>query len=199
MKLHYLFALTIFFTSFQIQAGDPAIGKGLSNTCAACHGVDGNSVNPVWPKLAGQHTAYTAKQLKDFKEGKRANAQMAPMAANLSDEDMQHLGAYYASQKSTIGSADPELVELGEKVYRYGDQAAGVPACMACHGPAGEGNPAALYPALSGQHAAYTAIQLKMFKSAERNNDANSVMRSIATPMTEAQIEAVSSYIEGLH
>ena len=196
MKLHHLFAITLFFNLTQAYAGDPAKGKALSQTCAVCHGVDGNSMNPIWPNLAGQHAAYIVRQLQDFKEGERNNAQMSPMAANLSEEDMQHLAADYASQKAEKGTGKPESLELGEKIYRYVDAEAGIAGCMACHGPAGEGNPAALYPALSSQHAAYTAAQLKMFKAGERGN---AVMQAIAKPMTDAQIEAVSNYIQGLH
>jgi cytochrome c553 len=180
-------------------AGDPAKGKTLSQTCAACHSVDGNSINPIWPKLAGQHTQYLVKQIQDFKDGKRVNAQMAPMVASLSEQDIADLSAYFSSQKIKHGSAKPELIEAGQKLYRAGDTQAGIPACMACHGPAGAGNPAALYPAIAGQHAAYTATQLKAFKSEERSNDANKVMRTISASMTNAQIEAVSEYIQGLH
>jgi cytochrome c553 len=179
--------------------GDPANGKSLSATCAACHSVDGNSVNPIWPKLAGQHASYIVKQLNDFKTGNRINAQMTAMVASLSEQDMQDLAAYFASQKTTSGSAKPELIETGELIYRAGDYLTGVPACMACHGPNGAGNPAALYPALSGQHAAYTAAQLKMFKAEERSNDPNNMMRTITGPMTNLQIEAVAEYIQGLH
>lgn len=181
MKICYLTIISLLMlASGYSYAGDPENGKTLSQTCAICHGNDGNSSNPVWPKLAGQHAEYIVKQLKDFKDGKRVNAQMAPMVASLSDQDMKDLGAYYSSQKSKDGSANPELIELGQKIYRAGDSETGLPACMACHGPSGSGNPGALYPMLSGQHAEYTAIQLKAFKAEERSNDANKVMRSIA-------------------
>ncbi len=189
----------LMFVSANSYAGDPEKGKTLSQTCAACHSVDGNSVSPIWPKLAGQHAEYIVKQLKDFKDGKRVNAQMAPMVAPLSDEDMADIAAYFAGQNIKPGSAKPELVESGQQIYRAGDAEAGIPACMACHGPAGAGNPGAKYPALGGQHAEYTAVQLKAFKSEERNNDENNVMRSISAPMTNTQIEAVSEYIQGLH
>ena len=155
-------------------------------------------MNPIWPKIAGQHESYIVKQLMDFKAEKPVNAQMAGMVANLSEQDMQDLAAYYASQDIKPGTANPDLIETGQTLYRAGDSSKGIPACMACHGPAGKGNPGALYPSLSGQHAEYTAMQLKYFKSEERNNDANAVMRSIAGPMTNAQIEAVSEYIQGL-
>lgn len=202
MKNYYLTVICLLMlTSANTYAagGDPAKGKALSQTCAACHSVDGNSVNPIWPKLAGQHASYIAKQLNDFKKGNRVNAQMTAMVTSLSEQDMQDLGAYFASQKTTLGSAKPELIEAGELIYRAGDKTTGVAACMACHGPNGSGNPAALYPALSSQHAEYIAIQLKMFKTGERSNDQNKIMRTIAGPMTNDQIEAVSQYIQGLH
>ncbi len=200
MKIYYLTIISLFMlASSYSYAGDPVKGKTLSQTCAACHNIDGNSLNPVWPKLAGQHAEYIVKQLQDFKDGKRVNAQMAPMVASLSDQDMADLAAYFSSQKAKPGSAKPDLIASGQQIYRAGDAEAGIPACMACHGPAGAGNPGALYPSLSGQHAEYTIIQLKAFKSEERSNDASNVMRSIAGPMTNAQIEAVSEYIQGLH
>jgi cytochrome c553 len=200
MKIQYLTIFSLLLFAFNNSfAADPANGKTLSQTCAACHSIDGNSVNPIWPKLAGQHAEYIVKQLQDFKDGKRVNGQMAPMVASLSDQDMADLAAYFASQKTKRGSAKPELIELGQKIYRAGDAESGVPACMACHGPSGAGNPGALYPALAGQHAEYTAIQLKAFKAEERSNDTAKVMRTIAAPMTSAQIEAVSEYIQGLH
>jgi cytochrome c553 len=201
MKKYYLtfIGLLMLASNYSYAGGDPVKGKTLSQTCAACHSIDGNSVNPIWPKLAGQHAEYLIKQLQDFKEGKRVNAQMAPMVASLSEQDITDISAYFASNKIKPGSAKPELIESGQRIYRAGDTQAGVPACMACHGPAGAGNPGALYPSVAGQHAAYTALQLKTFKSEERNNDANSVMRTIAGSMTNAQIEAVSEYIQGLH
>jgi cytochrome c553 len=200
MKIYHLTIISLFMLiSSYSYAGDPTKGKALSQTCAACHSIDGNSVNPIWPKLAGQHAAYIVKQLQDFKEGKRINAQMTAMVAPLSDQDMADLAAYFASQKIKTGSAKPELIESGQRIYRSGESQTGIPACMACHGPAGAGNPGALYPSIAGQHAVYTAIQLKAFKSEERNNDEDNVMRSITGPLTNAQIEAVSEYIQGLH
>jgi cytochrome c553 len=202
MKKYYITAISLILlisANSYAAGGDAIKGKTLSQTCAACHNIDGNSVNPIWPKIAGQHTSYIVKQLKNFKDGKRVNAQMTGMVAALSDQDMEDIAAYFASQKPKYGSADPESIELGQKIYRAGDSESGVPACMACHGPAGNGNPGALYPTLAGQHATYTATQLKMFKTEERNNDENKVMRTIAGPMTDEQIDAVSQYIQGLH
>lgn len=140
MKIHHLavFSLFMLVSAYGYAAGgDPVKGKALSQTCAACHSIDGNSVNPVWPKLAGQHASYLVKQLDDFKAGRRVNAQMTAMVAALSEQDMKDLGAYFASQKTTLGSAKPELIESGQLIYRAGDSLTGVPACMACHGPAG--------------------------------------------------------------
>lgn len=198
-KLATICLLALVFTNSFAEGGDPTKGKTLSATCAACHNADGNSINPIWPKLAGQHSGYIIKQLKDFKEGRRVNAQMSPMAATVKNEDMPDLAAFFSSQKTKLGSAKPELINLGQNIYRSGDSQNGIPACMACHGPNGKGNSGALYPSLSGQHAEYTANQLKSFKAEERNNDINGVMRTIAGPMTNAQIEAVSEYIQGLH
>jgi cytochrome c553 len=180
-------------------AGDPAAGEQKSQVCAACHGPGGQSVNPIWPHLAGQHAEYTTKQLQDFKAGKRKNEQMSPMAAPLSDQDIADLAAYFASRKAPSGTATPELVELGERLYRAGNPDTGLPACMACHGPNGAGNPAAQYPRVAGQHAAYAAAQLRAFKSEDRANDQNSVMRAIAARMTNKEIEAVADYMQGLH
>ena len=191
--------MAVVISNITFGEGAAEAGKTKAATCAACHGPDGNSTTPEWPKLAGQHGAYLAKQLKDFKSGVRKNPVMSPMASPLGDQDIEDLSAFYSAQKSTPGSADPKYVKAGEQLYRGGNAETGVPACMACHGPAGSGNPAAGYPALRGQHAAYTATQLRALKSGERSNDANSVMRTIAAKMTEPEIEAVASYIEGLH
>ena len=135
---------------------------------------------------------------KNFKDGDRVNAQMTSMVASLNEQDMNDLAIYFENQKNNQGFAKPDLVNLGQKIYRAGDSETGIAACMACHGPAGSGNPAAMYPSLRGQHAEYTIMQLKMFKTQERNNDSNAVMRSIANRMTDTQIKAVSEYIQGL-
>ena len=180
------------------DSGDPVKGQTLSGTCAACHGADGNSPAGDWPKLAGQHAGYIVKQLQDYKSGARENAIMSGMAAGLSEQDMRDLAAYFSSQQTKYGTADPEYVAQGEEIYRAGIKESGVPACMACHGPAGKGNPAANYPALAGQHAKYTETQMQNWKTESRANDNNAVMRTIAGPMTNEQIKAVSSYLQGL-
>jgi len=178
--------------------GDPAAGKAKSATCAACHGMDGNSNNPEWPSLAGQHEGYLYKQLKNFKSEKRVNASMAPMVAPLSEQDMADLAAYFASQTRKPGEADKTQVELGEKIYKGGNNASGVAACAACHGPTGSGNPAANFPSLASLDPGYLETQLKAFSKGERHNDAGQMMRNVASKMTEAEMKAVSEYISGL-
>lgn len=180
------------------EGGNAEAGKTKSATCAACHGADGNSVNPEWPKLAGQHPSYLLKQLMNFKNDERVNPSMSPMAKPLSDQDMADLAAYYSSQVMKAGEADQSKVTLGEQIYKGGNNATGVAACAACHGPTGAGNPAANFPAINGQHAAYTKNQLNAFRKGERANDAGKMMRNIAAGMTDAEIEAVAEYIAGL-
>lgn len=182
-----------------LAAGDKAAGKTKSATCAACHGQDGNSINAEWPSLAGQNADYIMKQLHDFKSGARVNATMSPMAAPLSDQDIEDLAAYFSSQVMKQGSADETKVALGEAIFRGGNSASGVPACAACHSPNGMGNPAAKFPRLAGQHAKYTVIQLNNFRKGDRANDAGNMMRNIAVKMTDAEIAAVAEYIAGLH
>ena len=179
-------------------AGDAAAGKTKSVACAACHNPDGNSVNPQYPKLAGQSADYLIKQLTEFKSGARVNAIMVGMVAPLSPQDMEDLAAFFASQQITRGAADPALAPAGEAIFRGGNLNSGVSACMACHGATGAGNPAAKFPALAGQHADYVALQLKAFRAMERANDPGQMMRQIAAKMTDQEIKEVSSYIQGL-
>ena len=184
---------------------DAAAGKTIATqVCAACHGADGNSAIPANPKLAGQHPEYLYKQLvnfkpKDGKPAERVNGVMAGMVAGLSDQDMRNLAAYYAGQKPSGGEAkgSRESIELGQKLWRGGDQSKGLPACAGCHGPAGAGLPAQ-YPRIAGQHADYTEAQLKSFRVGERANDPAKMMRMIAVKMTDAEIKAVADYAAGL-
>ncbi len=181
-------------------AGDVEAGKAKSAVCAACHGADGNSgANPLWPKLAGQSPKYIIKQLHDFKAQKRNDGTMSPMAAPLTDKEIEDLAAYFASQTRTIGEAAPDKVALGEQIYRAGIPEAGVPACSGCHGPAGKGMDAAAFPAINGQTAAYVAKQLKDFRDGRRTNDPNGMMRGVANRMKDNEIEAVAQYVQGLH
>jgi len=182
-----------------LTAGDIEAGKAKSVTCAGCHGVDGNSANPEWPSIAGQSTAYLIKQLKDFKAGNRENAMMVPMAAALNDQDMEDVAAFYASQKPKGGAANPDMLELGQRIYRGGIKERKIAACMACHSPDGSGNPAAKFPTVAGQHAAYSSNQLKAFRSGARANDPEQMMRNTAHLMTDEEITAVASYIQGLY
>ena len=181
------------------QAADLAAGQAKAGVCAGCHGPDGNSPTRMFPKLAGQVPDYIAKQLGDFKAGRRQNAIMSGMAAPLSKTDMQNLAAYFANQKTQPGAAEgnKDMIAMGEKLYRGGDAEAGVPACMACHGPSGVGLPPR-YPRLSGQYAAYTQAQLQAFKNGTRTND-DGTMTRIAARLSDAQIKAVSQYVAGLH
>jgi cytochrome c553 len=183
-------------------AGDAAAGQSKSAICAACHGVDGNSSVPTWPKIAGQHEQYLARQIRLIKSGARMVPEMAGITPGLSEQDIDDLAAYFASQVNNGGVADESLIELGERIYRAGNAETGVPACMACHGPAGEGNPLAGYPALAGQHATYTAKMLTQYRAGENwgEKDAPSqVMNGSARALTDEEIRAVASYIEGLH
>ncbi len=181
-----------------LAAGDATAGKAKSATCAACHNPDGNSVNPQYPKLAGQSADYLLKQLQEFKSGARVNPIMVGMVAPLSPQDMEDLAAFYASQQIARAAADPALAPQGEAIFRGGNLNSGVSACAACHGTTGAGNPAAKFPSLAAQHADYLQAQLKAFRAMERSNDAGQMMRSIAAKMTDPEIKAVSSYVQGL-
>ncbi len=166
MKLSYAIALAALIAASPVWSagGDAAAGQTKAAVCAACHGVDGNSVDPQYPKIAGQHEDYTAQQLALFKNGKRDNAIMLGFSVTLSDQDMADLGAYFATQKATSDIADEAFVAVAQVLYRSGDAKRGIPACMACHGPTGTGNPASLYPSVASQHAKYSADVLRRFR-----------------------------------
>ena len=180
-------------------AGNTAAGEKKAGACIGCHGPNGNSLNPVWPKLAGQGAAYLVKQMADFKSGARKDPIMAGQAAGLSAKDMADLGAYFATQKISAASADKSKLTFGQNIYRGGNKAKGVAACIACHGPTGAGNPAAKFPALGSQQSAYIVKTMKDFRTGARSNDDNKMMRDIAGRMSDKEIEAVASYIAGLH
>ena len=180
--------------------GDAAAGQAKTAICAACHGADGNSTNPLWPKLAGQNAKYTAKQVREIKAGVvRKSPLMAPMVAALSDQDIEDIAAFYATQPRSGGFASEERAALGEKIYRGGNIATGVPACMSCHGPRGSGNPLGGIPAVSGQHAQYAAKQLEDFRAEFRSNDPNGMMRDGVRFLTPNEMTAVAEYMSGLH
>ena len=183
-----------------LAAGNAEAGKALSVACGACHGADGNSLAPTFPKLAGQHESYLLKQLTDIKSGARSVPTMAGQLDAMSEQDLADIAAYYAAQAATPGVAKEELVELGESVFRAGIREKGVAACAACHSPTGAGNGPAKFPALSGQHADYIAAQLRAFRNDERINDGDTrIMRDVASRLSDKELDAVSSYASGLH
>ena len=175
---------------------DVAKGQTLAATCLACHTADGSRGSPANPILQGQHPEYLVKQLIEFKAGKRKNAVMAGMAATLSEDDMRHIAAFYATKTAKTGFAkNKDSIALGEQIYRGGISVKQIPACAACHGPNGAGMPAQ-YPRMGGQHGDYTEAQLLTFRSGARGNSAQ--MMSIAQKMNDAEIKAVSDYVAGL-
>ena len=204
--LAYVFAVAgIALAALQVQAeslveGSADAGKSKSVTCAACHGAAGISANPLWPNVAGQNAPYLVEQLKAFKGGSRENPLMTSQAMMLSDQDVADLAVYFESLPGPAQAvADPDLVSKGEALYRGGNVANQVAACIACHGPTGAGNPAAMYPALKGQHAAYTAKTLRDYASGERTSDGKTrIMRDIARKLSEEEIDALASYVQGL-
>jgi len=192
----------VFISLHAVAGGDASAGQAKSAICAACHGVDGNSAVPNWPKLAGQHEQYLTRQVSLIKSGARQVPEMIGIVPGLSDQDINDLSAYFSSQTGTGGVADVSKVTLGERIYRAGNADSGVPACMSCHGPAGEGNPLAGYPALAGQHSVYSAKMISQFRAGENwgDDDAPSqIMNGAAVRLTDEEIEAVASFIQGLY
>jgi len=188
------------FASFGHAQGNAAAGEGKVALCAACHGTAGQSSIAANPKLAGQSAVYLIKQMNDIKSGARSVPLMTGLLNNSSEQDIADMAAYYAEQEVTLEGADPELIELGESIYRAGISSLNVAACSACHSPTGKGNAQAGFPALSGQHAEYTAAQLKAFRSGERSNDGTAMpMRIISERLTDREIDALASYISGLN
>jgi len=181
MKRLWILAITIsgaIVSSSALAVGNVDAGATKAVVCQACHGANGNSTNPEWPSLAGIGADYIADQLKNFKDGKRANPVMMPNVANLSPADMADLGAYFDSLTNTGLEADPSYWQAGEKLYRGGDSARGIPACMACHGPTGRGNEPAKFPALRGQQSVYLAKQLSDYASGARTTGPNGIMET---------------------
>jgi cytochrome c553 len=198
------------FTSVAMAAGSAEAGATKATTCIACHGANGNSTNEQWPSLAGQNAAYIKSQLKAFHDKTRLDSMnlMPAMAAPLSDQDMDDLAAYFALQTPTGLEADPSYWQAGAQLYRGGDRARNIPACMACHGPVGRGNPAAGYPALRAQHAVYTIKQLTDYASDKRYTRSDKgdssggpnaeIMHTIAGILTPEDMRNLSSYVQGM-
>ena len=183
------------------KPGDATAGQAKAAACGACHGMDGNSTDPQYPKLAGQSEQYIVHQLENFKSGKRQNPIMLGMATPLSEQDMHDVGAYFASKTALPGVADQALVEHGQQLFREGDAKRGIPACMACHSIDGRGNPGAMYPQLESQHAQYVQATLKAWHDGTSwGTDAHSqIMPAIAQKLSTDDIAALASYVEGLH
>lgn len=173
-------------------------GAAKAVICQACHGANGNSVNPEWPSLAGLGADYIAEQLQAFKEGRRKSPIMMPMAAPLSSQDMADLGAHFGGLVNTGLNADPAYWQAGEKLYRGGDKAREIPACMACHGPTGRGNEAAKFPALRGQEGVYVVNQLNDYASGARPPGPGGIMPTVAKRLSADDIRNLSSYVQGL-
>jgi cytochrome c553 len=202
--------LSICVTPLSLAAGSAEAGATKSATCGACHGPNGNSVNPLWPSLAGQNAAYLDAQLKAFRSAVRINSNgiMPGLAKPLSDQDIADLASYYSQQTPTGLEADPSTWKAGEKLYRGGDRVRKIPACMACHGPVGVGNPAAGYPALRAQHAEYLAKELADYAAGQRysrNSKGESqggvdaqIMDTIAAQLTTEDVHSVASYVQGM-
>lgn len=208
-KVAILFGLamgwaTIGYTADATLVGDPAAGEGMTAACSACHGADGNSAAPTFPKIAGQGEKYLVKQLRDIRDGARPVPTMAGQLDGKSDQQLADIAAFYASQARSGGQANADLLALGEKVYRGGVAERNVAACSACHSPTGKGNAPAGFPGLAGQHAEYTATQLRAYRKGYENADGRTndgdakIMRTIAFGLSDGEIEAVSSYIAGL-
>ena len=199
MKTALSALLLILATSTALAQGDAQAGQAKTAVCAACHGASGNdSLLPNVPKLGGQGERYLTKQLVEIKSGTRAVPLMTGMLNAMTDQDLADIAAWFSSQSAPQGAVDPAKRELGETLFRAGNASIGVAACSACHAPNGAGNHAAGYPALSGQDAAYTELQLKAFRAGERMNDEAEVMRTNAARLNDAEIAALASFISGL-
>lgn len=191
-----LFMAAMFWAGGALAEGNALHGRQLAAGCAACHGDDGNGNAPIFPKLAGQHAGYLAKQLHDFKSGARPETTMSAMAAPLSDADIMDLAAWYAGQ--TVRVEKTEGNREGERLFQIGSIDQKIPACSACHGPEGRGHAAAGFPDLHGQYSAYIDKTLGDYKTGDRHNDRNEMMRMIASRLSEDQIKAVADYLAGL-
>ena len=198
MKKFYWVVCVILF-SFKNMICSAAELPPMIQTCAACHGAAGISANAEWPHLAGQHASYLYKQLKDYQLAKaRQSPMMTGLVSSLSESTMHELAEYYATLPRAHGETPARYRSRGELIYRRGDVEKGITACIACHGPHGDGNEEALFPVVSGQHALYTMSQLEAFKQHSRNNDLNGIMEDITKHMSHEDMLAIAYYLEGL-
>jgi len=208
-------ALLLLAAPVSWSKGSAEAGAAVAGTCMACHGPNGNSANPEWPRLAGQNALYVERQLHMFHDGHRTGkpgdssaAMMPPMAATLTDADIENVAAYYAEQTPSGLEADPSYWKAGEKLYRSGDGARAIPACAACHGPTGRGNPAAGYPALRAQQSVYVIKQLSAYavdaryskneKGVSAGGDTDTIMHTIASRLTDEDMRNLASYVQGM-
>ena len=200
-SISIIIGLMLFSISLMIPIahsnGDIEAGKSKAMLCSACHGADGNSINPEWPSLAGQHEKYLVDAVTAYKNGTRNNAVMGPLVMSLSQKDIEDLAAFYNSLSMSEKDFDLELAKKGEALYRGGNNK-GVAACIACHGPTGKGNPGAGYPAIAGQQAEYTKLALIEYTNGNRQSVMNDMMQTIAARLTEEEMEAVSEYIKAM-
>ena len=186
-------------------SGNANKGSELVESCAACHGADGNSISTDWPKLSGQNQRYLYEQLKYFRDGNRMNALMmsvTPYLQTLSDEDLKDIAAFYSQYNITVGQAknDEELLALGTQLYRFGNMKKQIPACTSCHSVYGEGNSLAGYPSIAGQQVGYLTSTLKAYRSKERNTGESAIiMQSIAENLSDYEIDALANYMHGLY
>jgi len=199
MQVRKAFVALAIACAFSAPLTAIADGQTKAQVCVACHGMDGNSSNPVWPNLAAQNPGYLVAQLEAFKSGKRVNPAMAPMMIPEAQADMHEVAAFFAAQTLRVSPVTGDDIAAGQRLYRAGDTARGIPACMACHGPDGAGNPGSSYPALRGQHTDYTIAQLKNYRDGTRQTDPQAMMRTIAGRLSDADITALAHFVAGLH
>jgi cytochrome c553 len=199
MQVRKAFVALAIVCAFSLPMMATADGQSKAQVCVACHGMDGNSSNPVWPHLAAQNPGYIVAQLEAFRAGKRTNPAMAPMMIPEAEADMREVAAFFAAQTLRVAPVKADDIAAGQRLYRAGDAARGIPACIACHGPSGAGNPGSSYPALRGQHADYTIAQLKNYRDGTRQTDPQAMMRTIASRLSDADIAALAHFVAGLH
>ena len=197
-KLFVCVMIGIGWMSFAYAAGDAVSGQGKVAVCSGCHGADGNSMIPSFPKLAGQGEVYLVNQLKDVRDGARNVPQMMGILTGRTDQDLADMAAFYSTQEVTVGATNPDLLDLGRQIYRAGIAEKGVAACTACHSPTGAGNAQAGFPAVGGQHADYLISQLKAYRTETRTNGQAKLMQQVAALLSDKEIEAVASYMQGL-